>query len=77
MYIPNDWSWRSLTILQIFPAVIQIVFIWCMFHFPSFTRLNARWLIILRGPGISPLARLQGAVRGSIGHTRLLPWKWR
>lgn len=30
MYINNDWSWRTLTILQIFPAVIQIVFIWCM-----------------------------------------------
>lgn len=29
MYINNDWSWRSLTLLQVFPAVIQITLIWC------------------------------------------------
>ena len=29
MYIKNDWSWRSLTLIQVFPAVIQIIFIWC------------------------------------------------
>jgi hypothetical protein len=28
MQIKNDWSWRSLTILQIVPAVIQLVFIY-------------------------------------------------
>jgi hypothetical protein len=31
MYIPNDWSWRTLTLLQVFPAVIQIALIWCKF----------------------------------------------
>lgn len=40
MYIPNDWSWRSLTLLQIFPAVIQIVFIWCMLHFTPYPGFN-------------------------------------
>lgn len=29
MQIKSNWSWRSLTLLQIFPAVIQIVFIYC------------------------------------------------
>ncbi|CAI7611042.1 unnamed protein product [Penicillium glandicola] len=38
MYIPNDWSWRTLTILQIFPAVIQICFIWWVPESP-------RWLV--------------------------------
>ncbi|KAL1972268.1 hypothetical protein VTN31DRAFT_7487 [Thermomyces dupontii] len=27
MTIPNDWSWRSITLLQIFPAVLQGAFI--------------------------------------------------
>ncbi|KAJ5563266.1 hypothetical protein N7535_008430 [Penicillium sp. DV-2018c] len=38
MYIPNDWSWRTLTLLQVFPAVIQIVFIWWVPESP-------RWLV--------------------------------
>ncbi|KAJ5355922.1 General substrate transporter [Penicillium concentricum] len=38
MYIPNDWSWRSLTLLQILPAVIQIVFIYWVPESP-------RWLV--------------------------------
>ncbi|GLI74372.1 hypothetical protein PoHVEF18_002609 [Penicillium ochrochloron] len=38
MYIENDWSWRSLTILQVFPAVIQIALIWWVPESP-------RWLI--------------------------------
>ncbi|KAH6666285.1 putative lactose permease [Halenospora varia] len=28
MTIPNDWSWRSLTLFQVIPAVIQISFIY-------------------------------------------------
>ncbi|KAJ5782311.1 hypothetical protein N7457_004085 [Penicillium paradoxum] len=38
MYITNDWSWRSLTLLQILPAAIQIVFIWWVPESP-------RWLV--------------------------------
>ncbi|KAJ5612981.1 hypothetical protein N7510_006175 [Penicillium lagena] len=38
MYIKNDWSWRSLTLLQVFPAVIQIIFIWWVPESP-------RWLV--------------------------------
>ncbi|CEJ58856.1 hypothetical protein PMG11_07502 [Penicillium brasilianum] len=38
MYINNDWSWRSLTLLQVFPAVIQIALIWWVPESP-------RWLI--------------------------------
>lgn len=29
MQIHSDWSWRILTLLQIFPAVIQLTFIYC------------------------------------------------
>lgn len=34
MQIENDWSWRSLTLLQILPASIQLVFVYCK-HFNS------------------------------------------
>lgn len=36
--IDNNWSWRSLTLLQIFPAVIQLTFIYWVPESP-------RWLI--------------------------------
>jgi hypothetical protein len=34
MLIPNDWSWRSITLLQIGPAVLQIIFIYCKNRVP-------------------------------------------
>ncbi|KAJ5218589.1 uncharacterized protein N7498_000688 [Penicillium cinerascens] len=38
LYIHSDWSWRSLTLLQVFPAVIQITLIWWVPESP-------RWLV--------------------------------
>ncbi|CAG7942943.1 unnamed protein product [Penicillium salamii] len=38
MQIHSDWSWRVLTLLQIFPAVIQLVFIYWVPESP-------RWLV--------------------------------
>jgi hypothetical protein len=29
MQIENDWSWRTLTLLQVLPAGIQLAFIYC------------------------------------------------
>ncbi|KAJ9631985.1 hypothetical protein H2203_000386 [Taxawa tesnikishii (nom. ined.)] len=37
-YIPNNWSWKTVTLLQIFPSVIQLAFIWWIPESP-------RWLI--------------------------------
>jgi MFS family permease len=28
-YVPGDWSWRSITFIQIVPSVIQLIGIWC------------------------------------------------
>jgi MFS family permease len=28
-YVASEWSWRSITLLQIVPSVIQLVFIYC------------------------------------------------
>ncbi|KAJ5457721.1 hypothetical protein N7475_009109 [Penicillium sp. IBT 31633x] len=38
MYITNDWSWRSLTLLQIVPSVVQLIFIYWVPESP-------RWLV--------------------------------
>jgi MFS family permease len=58
MQIHSNWSWRILTLLQIFPAVIQLTFIWCKFskHWLFFFLRLTWYLTIVRGPGISPLA---------------------
>jgi len=37
-YIDNDWSWRSITFLQILPSLIQLTFIWWIPESP-------RWLM--------------------------------
>lgn len=37
-YIPNHWSWRIPTIVQAFPSVIQLTFLW-------FIPESPRWLI--------------------------------
>ncbi|OIW25648.1 general substrate transporter [Coniochaeta ligniaria NRRL 30616] len=37
-YVPSDWSWRSINLIQIAPAVCQLVFIW-------FVPESPRWLI--------------------------------
>lgn len=37
-YVPNDWSWRSITLLQGGPSVIQLMFLWWVPESP-------RWLI--------------------------------
>jgi sugar porter (SP) family MFS transporter len=37
-YVNNDWAWRSLCLLQIFPSVCQLLFIW-------FIPESPRWLI--------------------------------
>ncbi|TPX13692.1 uncharacterized protein E0L32_005895 [Thyridium curvatum] len=34
--IPNDWSWRSITFIQIVPSVIQLTFIWWIPESPRF-----------------------------------------
>lgn len=34
-YIGNDWSWRIPAIIQAFPSVIQLAFIWCKSHPPT------------------------------------------
>lgn len=34
MQIPNDWSWRSLALMQVFPAALQLVFLYCK-HLPT------------------------------------------
>ncbi|KAK7707277.1 hypothetical protein SLS63_013794 [Diaporthe eres] len=35
-YIDNDWSWRSITLIQIVPSVIQITFIWWLPESPRY-----------------------------------------
>ncbi|PSR78363.1 general substrate transporter [Coniella lustricola] len=35
-YIGNDWSWRSITLVQIVPSVMQLVFIWWLPESPRF-----------------------------------------
>lgn len=35
-YIPNDWSWRSITLLQVVPSVIQLTFIWFLPESPRY-----------------------------------------
>lgn len=35
-YIPNDWSWRSITLIQIVPSVIQLTFIWWLPESPRY-----------------------------------------
>ncbi|RVX74962.1 hypothetical protein B0A52_01239 [Exophiala mesophila] len=37
-YVKSDWSWRTLTLFQIVPAVVQLVFVWGVPESP-------RWLI--------------------------------
>ena len=37
-FVPNDWSWRALTLFQIVPSLCQITFIWWVPESP-------RWLI--------------------------------
>ncbi|KAF9889654.1 hypothetical protein FE257_007162 [Aspergillus nanangensis] len=37
-YVGNDWSWRSITLIQIVPSVMQLIFIWWVPESP-------RWLI--------------------------------
>lgn len=37
-YVLNDWSWRSITLIQIVPSVLQLTFIWWVPESP-------RWLI--------------------------------
>lgn len=27
--VNTDWSWRTVTLIQAFPSIIQIGFIWC------------------------------------------------
>ncbi len=34
--IKNDWSWRSITFIQIVPSVIQLIFIWFIPESPRF-----------------------------------------
>lgn len=35
-YIPNDWSWRSITLIQIIPSMIQLTFIWWVPESPRY-----------------------------------------
>ncbi len=35
-YIESDWSWRSITLLQIVPALIQLTFIWWIPESPRY-----------------------------------------
>ncbi|CAN8097741.1 unnamed protein product [Discula destructiva] len=35
-YIPNDWSWRSITLGQIVPSIIQLSFIWFLPESPRY-----------------------------------------
>lgn len=35
-YIRNDWSWRSITLIQIVPSVIQLTFIWWLPESPRY-----------------------------------------
>lgn len=35
-YIENDWSWRSITLIQIVPSVIQLTFIWWLPESPRY-----------------------------------------
>lgn len=35
-YIPSDWSWRSITLIQIVPSVIQLTFIWWLPESPRY-----------------------------------------
>ncbi|KAF3761921.1 hypothetical protein M406DRAFT_64992 [Cryphonectria parasitica EP155] len=35
-YIPNDWSWRSITLIQIVPSVVQLIFIWWLPESPRY-----------------------------------------
>jgi len=37
-YVQNDWSWRALTLVQIFPSICQLIFIW-------FIPESPRWMI--------------------------------
>ncbi|KAH8664679.1 general substrate transporter [Xylariales sp. PMI_506] len=37
-YVNSNWSWRSITLVQIFPSVCQLIFIW-------FVPESPRWLI--------------------------------
>lgn len=35
-YIKNDWSWRSITLIQVVPSVIQLIFIWWLPESPRY-----------------------------------------
>ncbi|KAG8158404.1 hypothetical protein KVR01_011526 [Diaporthe batatas] len=35
-YIDNDWSWRSITLIQVVPSLIQITFIWWLPESPRY-----------------------------------------
>lgn len=35
-YIDNDWSWRSITLMQTVPSIIQITFIWWLPESPRY-----------------------------------------
>ncbi|KAL1960284.1 hypothetical protein VTO42DRAFT_8244 [Malbranchea cinnamomea] len=35
-YVKNDWSWRSITLIQAVPSVIQLLFIWWIPESPRF-----------------------------------------
>ncbi|KAK7742403.1 hypothetical protein SLS53_004549 [Cytospora paraplurivora] len=51
-YISNDWSWRSITLLQIVPSVIQITFIWWLPESPRYLvnkDRNDEALLVLAG----------------------------
>jgi len=37
-YVNNDWAWRSICLIQIFPSVCQLIFIW-------FIPESPRWMI--------------------------------
>jgi sugar porter (SP) family MFS transporter len=36
IHVPNDWSWRSITFIQIIPSVIQLFFIWWVPESPRY-----------------------------------------
>jgi hypothetical protein len=64
--IPTSWSWRTLALLQVVPAVIQIVFIYCKTSCPAIelSLFDFAWTLTFafRGTRVPALACLQGKI---------------
>lgn len=68
--VDNEWSWRSITLLQGFPSLLQICFIYWV---PESPRVSFHSRLYRFSANEVQVAHLQRALRGSSQHACLLP----